>query len=104
MSEPTERELLQELVHDVKHIKDKQDHMKEKQDSMDLRLNEVVIELKGTSMDPERGLVNRVKQNEKCIATIKKKQYKIFTWAVVLVAVLNGLLIGLKTLIEHFKT
>ena len=89
MAEPTTRQLLTGLVSDVKHIKDKQDKMKSKQDDMDLRFNNIEVELIGTKMDPERGMVPRVKKNETDIITIKKNQNKIITWGATILGAIN---------------
>ena len=98
MAEPTQKELLQTLVKDVKHIMVKQDNMRTKQDSMDLVQNNILIELSGTSLEPGRGVVPRLIQAEECIVEIKKKQYKIFTWGIVIVGGLNLLFLGIKSL------
>ena len=103
MAELTEREMLLQLIDKVDHISDKQDKMKVKQDDMDLRFNNVEIELCGTSLEPERGIVSRVRQNEKCIVKIKKEQFKLYTWALVLVAAINAAFIGLKALVSFIK-
>jgi len=103
MAEPTQREMLQTLVRDVGYIKKKQDIMQGNQDDMKLVQNDMLIELKGTSMEPGRGVVPRLIQVEKCVASIKKKQYKIFTWGVVIIAGLNLLFLGLKSLFLFIK-
>lgn len=82
--ELTQKELLVNLTGKVDHIIEKQDKMKLKQDDMDLRLYDIHIDISGTKTEPERGLSFRMRQAEKCIATIKKKQYRIFVWGVVI--------------------
>lgn len=89
MAEPTQKELLVKLTGKVDHIISKQEDMKTKQDNMDLRLHDIQIDISGTSSEPERGITFRLRQAEKCIATIKKKQYRIFVWGIVIFSILG---------------
>jgi len=100
MAEPTQKEMLATLVKDVKYIMAKQGEMKQKQDNMDLKINNIEIELSGTSMEPGRGVVHRLIKAEECISSIKKKQYKIFTWGVVIITLLNIIFLSVKTFIK----
>lgn len=89
MSDPTQKEMLTQLVRDVKHIMDKQDKMKIKQDDMELVLHDVQIDISGTITDPSRGIVFRVGKNEECIASMRKKQTRIVTWGVTIFGLIN---------------
>ena len=93
MADPTQKEMLQTLVRDVSYIKKKQGEMKEKQDDMDLVQNDMLIELKGTSIEPGRGVVARLIQVEKCISIIKRDRSKLIAWGSMIILVLNGLVL-----------
>ena len=103
MVNPTQKEMLTTLVRDVKHIKDKQDKMKTKQDTMELTVNDIKIELSGTTMEPERGMVYRLRQAEECLARIKRKQYKINMVGVMAIAGANLLFLAIKSFITLMK-
>jgi len=103
MAESTQKEMLQKLVLDVGYIMKKQDIMELKQDKMQLAQNSLKVELVGTEMDPDRGFVPRLIKVEKSVEVIKKKQYKIFTWGIVIIGVLNLLFLGIKSLFMFFK-
>lgn len=92
MAEQTQKQMLQTIVATV-------GEMKVRQKTMEKKLDNIEIELGGTSLEPSRGIVPRLIQNEKCIGEIKKKQYKIFTWVAVITVGLNVLYIGIKTLL-----
>lgn len=96
---PTQKEMLQHILKDLGGMKKTQDHMKQKQDDMDLRLHDLIIDLQGTSRDPDRGLIPRVKQNERCIRSIKNKQYKIFVWGIVIFTIVTLIFEELRTLV-----
>ena len=89
MADQSQKEMLVQLVNDVSYIKDKQEKMKAKQDNMELAVHDVLIELTGTSADPNRGIIPRVLANEKCISTIKKRQFKALTWFTTLFTIFN---------------
>ncbi len=94
----TQKEVLEQIAVDVKHIKNKQNDMKSQQDDMDLRLNEIDIVLRGTSYDRDRGgLVNQVNSNTDCLNSVKKKQYKITTVGVVVITGINVLFAAIRT-------
>ena len=100
MVEPTQKEMLHTLIGKVDHVIEKQDDIKTKQDNMELVVNDIKIELVGTKMDPERGMVSRLKKAENCLIEIKKKQYKITTVGVVVITAANIALMVVRTLIK----
>ena len=100
MAESTQKEMLRTLIGKVDHVITKQDDMKTKQEDMELVVNDIKIELIGTKMDPERGIVPRLKKAEECLVEIKKKQYKITTVGVVVITAANLALMVVRTLIK----
>lgn len=90
--EQTQKEMLTTIIDSV-------GEMKVRQKTMEKKLDNIEIDLGGTRLEPGRGIVPRLVQAEKCIVEIKKKQYKIFTWAAAITIGLNALYIGIKTLI-----
>lgn len=92
MTEQTQKQMLQSIVKSVGELK-------VRQKTMERKLDNIEIELGGTSLEPGRGVVPRLVQAEKCIGNIKRKQYKIYTWAAVITVGLNVLYIGIKTLL-----
>lgn len=103
MAEPTQKEMLQTLVRDVKHMIVKQGNMETKQDNMELIVNDIKIELSGTSLEPERGMVYRLRKAEQCLINIKKKQYKINMVGIIAIAAANLLFLAIKSLIVILK-
>lgn len=103
MSEPTVKEMLRSLDGKVDHMIGKQDKMKTKQDKMETVQNNILIELSGTTMEPERGMVYRLRQAEECLARIKKKQYKINMVGVIAIAAANLLFLAIKSFVILIK-
>lgn len=61
-----------------------------KQDEQGKLLTEMDVALRGPNYDPEDGgLLQEVHKNTGCIAAMKKKQHKIFTWGITLFGALN---------------
>jgi len=96
---PTQEELIKQISENVTHIMNEQDIMKSEQNKMKLILHDVKIDLCGTKADPERGLVPRLRQAERCISSIKKKQYKIVVWSVVIVTSVSVLFEAIRLFI-----
>ena len=93
----TQRQMLETLVEDVRHIKGKQSILEEKQDGMDLKLTNIDIELTGTSYDKTKGIVPRLNRAERCITEMKKRQAKITAWggAIFGVITIAGIIIAI---------
>jgi len=100
MTEPTQKEMLRTLIGKIDNMCKKQNGMDKKQDGMESVLNDVKIELTGTKMDPERGMIPWLIKAEKCLIDIKKKQYKITTVGVVVITAANLALMVIRTMIK----
>ena len=96
MPEPTQKQVLQEILGEVQEVKTRQK-------TMERKLDNIEIELGGTEREPGRGVIPRLQQVEKCVGVIKKKQYKIFTWAMVVAVGINVLWVGIKSFVEFVR-
>ena len=83
MPDKTQKELIQELIYKVDDSNVKLDTLKTNHYGLVSSVKEIITELKGTSFDPEKGLVNEVKRNgddidklNNCISKIKRSQAK----------------------------
>lgn len=76
MADKTQKELIHELISKVDNSNIKLDTLTKNHYSLASSVNEIITELKGTSFDPEKGLVFQVKKNKDCISKIKKEQSK----------------------------
>lgn len=81
MPEKTQKELIQQLLHKVDDSNVKLDTLKQNHYKLAGSVQEIITELKGTSFDPEKGMVAEVKRNgvaiEKangCIGKMKRSQ------------------------------
>lgn len=81
MPEKTQKELIQQLLHKVDDSNVKLDTLKQNHYKLAGSVQEMITELKGTSFDPEKGMVAEVKRNgiaiEKvniCIGKMKRGQ------------------------------
>lgn len=79
--EKTQKELIQQLLHKVDDSNTKLDNLKQNHYRLAGSVQEIITELKGTSFDPEKGMVAEVKRNgvaiEKangCIGKMKRSQ------------------------------
>lgn len=81
MPEKTQKELIHELIHKVDGSNVKLDKLTKNHYQLAGSVQEIITELKGTSFDPEKGMVAEVKRNgiaiEKiniCIGKMKRGQ------------------------------
>ena len=76
MAEKTQKELIHQLLDKVDDSNVKLDTLKKSHYDLTGSVNEIIVELKGTKFDPDKGLVPQVKRNKECIDKMKRQQAK----------------------------
>lgn len=109
-NEPTNKELLQEVLVEIKANRVVTNRLSKSHDDLKIshyELRETVTELdhtiRGTKAERESGkggMARQVDQNTKCISTMKKRQNRIVAWGSMLVAVIN---VAFLAFVSFFK-
>lgn len=97
MTNLTQKEMIQTILGDVQEVM-------VRQGTMEKKLDNIEIDLGGTEREPERGVIPRLQKAERCIGEIKKKQYRILTWGVVIITSANLLFVAIKSFIILLKS
>ena len=95
-NEPTNKELLQEVLSEVKDVKKSHYELKGTVTDIDHTLRGTKIERNSG----KGGMAKQVDQNTECIGKIKRKQNMFYAWGSMLVLVINA---AFFAFISYFK-
>ena len=104
MNRITDRQLLEMIHNDQKKQTLEFKDLKESHCELKDTVTEMDHTIRGTKAERESGkggMAKQVQNNTECINTIKKKQYKITTWGVVIVTALNIALLTVRSFIKN---
>ena len=104
MNRFTDRQLLEQIHHDQQQQTLEFKDLKKSHYELKGVVTEMDHTIRGTKAERESGkggMAKQVQTNTECIHTIKKKQYKITTWGVIIVTALNMAILAAKSFLKN---